>query len=406
MSKKRSKRILEITQDYEDAIAKKAIEESYENVEDQELFILDRQGSESRRKKVKKELLPKAQKAFISPTEQKIIEKIVKTGKKKSKYGENIVESVRSKAKKVDSSLRDLWDAPEEVEPVESDLPDPMEEISKRKKIRVPLPGQSYHPTPKDHQNIIAEAVAMEMKLKQAVNNSGSSSSAALIPAEFSVNSFHLNDQTAKTIANMLLQQTEEDDQESSDEESDNSSNEEDQSQENQSLLTTSSLKKRKQKLTTAELNRKKAIKLAQFQMKQTKKEDQFNKAFDQLTNFVSEIEDKEEHLKLQRKLKKFIKQQKLREAENKAVSLSEIKQLHRKRKALRHKKEKEIGNDKNDDNEDEDDELILPEEDKSLKLHDLSAIPLTDELNSSLRKVIPKGVAVKDYMHEMIDNR
>jgi hypothetical protein len=420
MSKRRSKRILEITQQYEDTVVKKAIEDSFEQVEDNQLFVLDREGSQAKRRRVIKELLPKAQKTYISPSEQKVIQKLAKSNKK-GKYGDNIVEKARTK--KVVSNVHDVWmdniaDLVEEEMGAEAaaiqEVTNKLANISKRKKMRVPLPGQSYHPDPKDHQNLLAEAVAIEMKLKETLAKASSVPSMIVLPQEFSAASFHMNSQAAKDLTNLLLSSSAQNEKDQSaemsgsDDEEDNSDSdgEEEEQDENGSVIPTNAQRrKRKEKLTQAQLNRKKAVKLANYEVKKSKKDAEVQKKLDQLPNYLSELEKHEEERKSEKQLRNFLLKQKLKTQENKAISLSEIKALEKTRKSLRYKKK--IGEENKPETEENEDEEEMEEvaEEPSLKFHDLSTIPLTDELNNSLRKVIPKGIAVKDYMNEMISN-
>lgn len=410
MSKKREKRIAQLSKEYEDAVVDQALTKSYEAIANDNLFVVDRDGSAKRKKKAMKELIPKATNTFISPTEQKIINKYITKGfpsQTKKAYGEDIVE-ISSKKRKggkvLESSLTDIWG---EVTPSHDDS-----EESKKKKMRVALPGQSYHPNPRDHQNLVAEAVAIEMKLQEATNpKSTENSTKALIPAEYSVNNFHLQNQTARDITNLLLSNNNDDDDDEDDDEDNDSSDDDsddNNSEEGEEIEGENKKKKKKvpEKLTKAQLNKKKAQRMARYEQRQLKAQEIIDKSIDQLPNILNELEQLKELNEFQSHMKKLVKRKKLRQLTKKAVSLNERRQ--RLRSSLK-KKNNNKQEDKEGTNNDNSEEMEVFEEDEDdnnhLKPFDVSSVPLSDELNSSLRKVIPKGIAVKDYMFEMIDN-
>jgi hypothetical protein len=405
MSKKREKRIRETNEQYEDQIAKSSALQNFEITETEQLFVLDREGSQSKRKKVIKELLPKEKGTYVSPVEQKLIEKIKKNGKK-PKYGEGIVEVRRKKSSFVVSreNLADLWE--ETSEETSSATSSASAGGIKKKPLRVAFPGQSYHPTMKDHQTILAEAVAIETKLKEA-SSSGSKSSSS-VPAEYLLNNIHLNNQTAKDITSLLLLDSyqnngKEENDNSDDTDSDSSDDEAEGDDNNQEVdengeIIKKKLKKTPERKTKAKRNRQKALNIEKSEKSKKQTQKKLDHSIDTLKKILKEIKEDDVSLKDSQEEKSKIKRKKLRQNEKKAITLSERNKLYRSGSAP-----------KGDQEPSDSTELVLvdsdEEENNRLRPYDISSVPLSDELNSSLRMIIPKGIAVKDYMHEMIDN-
>jgi nucleolar protein 53 len=193
------------------------------------------------------------------------------------------------------------------------------------KKIRkVPLSGQSYNPSFADHQTILAEAVALEVKKEQ---DEQTNVIAKLNPS---------NDIDS-------LNNIEDEDELSSGDEGELMS------------LECSTKKKLKTKLTRAQLNKRRARKIAEFEKLNLKKNESIIKSINQLPFLLKQM----------KKAEKLKKEEKL--------ALEKTKQ-----------------------------EYLLKSQQNSLDYHEVSSVPLSDELQGSLRRLIPKGIAVKNQVHVM----
>eukprot|EP01036_Dinobryon_divergens_P031466 gene31466-40866_t len=142
MSKIRQKRIVELVKEYEDASLIELSEKRLVAQKDEELFTVDTAGRQSRKRKARLDFSEARSPLRHPPSkaESRLVKKL-------------LVTSRPSPAKKDATSLSDLWGDCEQVTAVDS----------VRRPSSVALPGQSYNPTPRDHQNILAEAVALEI---------------------------------------------------------------------------------------------------------------------------------------------------------------------------------------------------------------------------------------------------
>ena len=78
MGKKRSRRIAETNTEYEQALISKAEAEVLQNREDDELFVVDRSGSKTSRRKIEKEQSRKEMGVLASATEEHLVKKKMK----------------------------------------------------------------------------------------------------------------------------------------------------------------------------------------------------------------------------------------------------------------------------------------------------------------------------------------
>lgn len=163
MSSKRQKRISASAEEYADHISRMSVIQSIRAKPDEELFVVDRSGSQNSRKKIAKELRISADKSgvenIVSVVERKLVKRSVARGPKIAKFSES------------DSALSDIWDADASVIPVDANI------LSRSRKSRsvnalsakitVAIKGQSYNPSHNDHQDALAEALAVEIRKRE-----------------------------------------------------------------------------------------------------------------------------------------------------------------------------------------------------------------------------------------------
>ena len=75
MGKKRTRRVAETNTEYEQALLSKAEAEVLQNREDDELFVVDRSGSKTSRRKIEKEQSRKEMGVLASTTEEHLVKK-------------------------------------------------------------------------------------------------------------------------------------------------------------------------------------------------------------------------------------------------------------------------------------------------------------------------------------------
>lgn len=167
MSKKVQKRVKGVARELEESVANAVEHTSVTTSGDDNLFTLDRTGSKAAKRKVTQELIPKQEKRFVSETEKKLIQKVANGVKAPYKKYTAPVGS---------NNVRDLW-----AEPAAGDSP-ALEPKSKR--LKTALPGQSYNPSAADHQNTVAEAVALQLKRDDLASKSSAKVLARKLAAE------------------------------------------------------------------------------------------------------------------------------------------------------------------------------------------------------------------------------
>ena len=267
MSRKIQKRIKQVSQDLEDALLNNAIQLTTQNKSDDSLFMIDRKGSKSIRKRVVQEVLPKSQGVYISATEKRLIQKVL-TSKPKQPYA-RLYSTSENKA------LKDLWDA-DVIEHNDSD--DVNYPTTKRRRLKVAVPGQSYNPSIEDHQNALAEAVALQLKKEDSTIEPKSTS---LVPFHKSIISIDAS--TAHGGA----------DHDDSDDDSMDSTN-------NSSTAITER-KKLQTKYTRAQRNRIKARSIAKASMSIELLNSNILQSIDNLPSILKEINQKEQYLELRK---------------------------------------------------------------------------------------------------------
>lgn len=381
MSKKREKRIRQTNEEFEEALKNVSEQQSLANKVDDALFTMDRAGSKSKRRRVQEEIVPKEEGKFVSATEKHLINKqikLLKEGKTRKAYGSDVVAlksktgNIVSDNGKVTSSLEDLWGEGDEEE----------RHINKRKTaaakphqgvLKIALPGQSYHPSQQDHQDTLAQALSLHMRKLEKAKTSfdlvpTSSQSTGLVLADDSDSDddssddedskdgkvlkakFKVDEGKLKNVTAVLLGEEEEED---------DSNSEEDDSDDESGANTKQKIPRKLQKLTKAQKNKKRAQKAAKFAASLEETEKQKKIDIHRIKRIKQEVTQEAKDAEAQRKLKEVLEQQKAQEAEEDRV--------------------------------------------KRLKDYEISSVPLSDELNGSLRQIKPKGVPVVDQMQSMI---
>ncbi|KAJ1432250.1 hypothetical protein B484DRAFT_447929 [Ochromonadaceae sp. CCMP2298] len=166
MSKKVQKRVKKNAAEFEDLRVEAAQQVITQARTNDDLFVIDRKGSKSGRKAVTQEIKPKAQGSFVSAAEKKLVGRLVTAGGKRSRQYESLTADIGS------NEARDIWGEPAG--------PTKKRAAVDSKRTRVALPGQSYNPSQGDHQDALAEALALQIKRDEALLRS-SSSSAVLV---------------------------------------------------------------------------------------------------------------------------------------------------------------------------------------------------------------------------------
>jgi hypothetical protein len=154
MAQKRQKRIKETLREFEEKSDNVSITTKLAAKADEELFSLDRTGSKSARRKMIKEISPISNGDFVSKAEKKLLERAQRPNKRVA-YGKHQLNGG-------DEDIRDLWESDVNVSKKATD------KVRPTKRARIALPGQSYNPSVDDHQNALAEALALEIKKKEA----------------------------------------------------------------------------------------------------------------------------------------------------------------------------------------------------------------------------------------------
>jgi hypothetical protein len=180
MSKKREKRIRETNKEYTEGRLVQAEQQELQARPNEALFTVDHTGSKAARKKQVKEQTRVDDNKSYSRVEQKLVAKIQEGSRKRSR--------VASKPKgKHNDALGDIWgtDSSGTAVAQEEDFESEFKNIAtnqgnSKKKARIPqssssgktsllkvLPGQSYNPSVNAHQDALAEALALELRMAE-----------------------------------------------------------------------------------------------------------------------------------------------------------------------------------------------------------------------------------------------
>ncbi len=314
---------------------------------DEDLFTIDNSGSKTAKAKVVNEA---KQKQKLSRGEQKHISKAL--SKKSLKVEELLKASLTPK-------VYDIWNE----SPVESSqLPPTITEApraslrnlnnKKRSLVSMIKPGMSYNPAQSHHQAVLAEAVSIEQKKIEKDETSKIRHSDSLAIVSSSIN----NKNRILTVGDEFYNANQ-----SNIDDADDSEDDEDSDEDDDEDITSmgedgeKKLSKLKSKLTTAERNKKRDLKDRLFKEAKEKRNTDVLKSLSLLPTIVKTIR-KDANIKSQLKAQK-----------DKEMALK--------------KRQQEL--------------LALT----TMSYEEAGQVPLSDELNGSLRQLVPKGNRVKDML-------
>jgi hypothetical protein len=164
MSSKRQKRISASAEEYAEQISQISAAQNIQSRIDSELFTVDRSGSQSQRKRIAKEIKVKSDdrtglQKIVSVTERTLIKRILAKGPK-------II-----KDKETEKDLSDLWEVNDTPNVVDTSVLTRSRKSRSQNllnaKINVAIRGQSYNPSHSDHQDALAEALAVEIRKRE-----------------------------------------------------------------------------------------------------------------------------------------------------------------------------------------------------------------------------------------------
>ena len=161
MSRKRQLRILETAEEYSNLLIQVNEGDKILSKQNDELFVVDRVGSERSRRKLTSKLIEierNATEIVLSAADKKIIDK---------RNDRNSKKTVVTESKTND--IVDLWSDPaaESIMKPNKELKDNTTKVPKKKSCILPINGQSYNPNHEDHQDALAEALAIEIRKKE-----------------------------------------------------------------------------------------------------------------------------------------------------------------------------------------------------------------------------------------------
>lgn len=339
VGKKRSRRIAETNTEFEQALVSKAAVEVLQNREDDELFVLDRSGSKTARRKIEKEESRKEMGMLASATEEHLVRKKMKEILERGKGGKGANAGVEE----AKTNSLDIWgEAPAQDESLavlanknRRRLRQPAEAATK-KAIKVTGNGFSYNPAAVHHQDALAKATTLETskREKDAKERSGFERSNRVSHAAITGNGEPASESESES--------------DDSDDEDDEDDDEAERKAGSKTDKANKDKKTKKEKLSVAQRNKQKAHRALLTQHKSEKA----------LKGIDKQIENWPSILKAVEKGKK---------------------QTDKKRAEVKCKKE-----------------ASKKEEKSALSYEESADVPLSDELGGSLRTLIPKGSNVK----------
>lgn len=161
MSKRREKRIAETSAEFEEQRSRQTEVSVVNSRSNDELFVVDRTGSKSARRRVVKEQVALATNQPVSKTERALLKKIERKAKT-----QNDVKPVTTLVVGQGPSsavLSDIWANDNSDSGIR--IKKPTVTIPRAKKVAGP--GFSYNPSPSSHQDVLAEALALEIKKRE-----------------------------------------------------------------------------------------------------------------------------------------------------------------------------------------------------------------------------------------------
>ena len=338
---RKKQRLQAIDQELVNTVHQQIQDNILESKLDDELFIIDTRGSKNAKGRITKE---KIQKQSLSKGEKKQLTK----AKTKQIKNQNKIESL------TEQKVYDLWSDERSSSNISSqNLKDkskaPIDATKKKRSLTSLIKsGMSYNPALDQHQEVLAEALLLEQKKVEKEEKSKLSllNSMPIVPSNIMNNKALLTDTHDEFYNVNQKRDNEEEDDDDDDDEGNN----------NLDSSNPVSLKKAiKMKLTTtAEKNKKRDRKDNLYKETQERKKKELMHDIKLLPTLIKEIK------------KNTNKQIQLKQSKTKEITL-----LQKKKQA---------------------DALI------KLSYEDAGSIPLSDELNGTLRQLKPKGNQMKDF--------
>jgi hypothetical protein len=286
---------------------------------DHELFVIDRIGSKSARKRIAQTNSTDNQTDGNIPLSKKRIYN--KIAKKSQQHR----ISNRTYSVAITNELRDIWDtnAQDEKSTIEKNID---LKVRPSKKIITPLAGQSYNPSESDHQDVLAEACALEIrKIEKDIHNPTINST--IVEANNTNFSFAYDD----------------------------TDDEDDEMIQTTDRTKSKETNKRTKIVTRAMKNRKRSRQEQSFLESKKEAAKKLLKDIDVLPKLLQDVENKEKEI-------------------NNKQTLRSLK-------------------------------LQTDKQGTNLSYENADMIPLSDELNGSLRSIVPKGNQLKDRLLTMVEN-
>ncbi len=161
-SRKAKRRIAETYSALEESLATKAADDALANRNDDELFVVDRKGSKTARRKVVKEQERKERGTLHSATEEHLV-------RKKMKEMQEREQKKEEDAKKGSTESMDIWGeaADDGGIPAVPQRRRMASHSANKSTLKVVGPGFSYNPAQTHHQDVLAEASALEMAKRE-----------------------------------------------------------------------------------------------------------------------------------------------------------------------------------------------------------------------------------------------
>ena len=320
MSKRaREKRVAATSAEFEEARSRASAAAIVAERTDDALFVVDRTGSKSARRKIVKEQVAQAAHVPVSKTERELLKK-VQSGRSLSAAKKAAPSSGGA------SVLKDLWgDDDGGGGGTVTKIKKPVATVAASLAKRVAGPGFSYNPSPDAHQDVLAEALALEIQKRE--RDLRESKSATRIGAGVGPESL-----SALTRSVLVDSEDEDDDEEGEGEGREGEDG-------GDGAVRKAKLKEKK---TRAQRNKERKRKDIEAGRSQEQGEKKLLKAIEQLPTLIKSIEKEEQKAAALRELRKVQAQSSL--------------------------------------------------DTTALSYEDAGAVPLTDELSGSLRRVIPKG--------------
>ena len=318
MSKRaREKRVAATSAEFEEARSRASAAAIVAERTDDALFVVDRTGSKSARRKIVKEQVAQAAHVPVSKTERELLKK-VQSGRSLSAAKKAAPSSGGA------SVLKDLWGDDDGGGGTVTKIKKPVATVAASLAKRVAGPGFSYNPSPDAHQDVLAEALALEIKKRERDLRESKSATR---------NGAGVGPESLSALTRSVLVDSEDED-EDDDEEGEGEGEDGGDGAVRKAKL--------KEKKTRAQRNKERKRKDIEAGRSQEQGEKKLLKAIEQLPTLIKSIEKEEQKAAALRELRKVQAQSSL--------------------------------------------------DTTALSYEDAGAVPLTDELSGSLRRVIPKG--------------